>query len=54
MQDDREDYSEVRMIGFAYIGTRLYCVVYTDRGDVRRVISLRKANRREEKRYATA
>lgn len=26
---------------------RLYCVVYVDREDVRRVISLRKANQKE-------
>jgi uncharacterized DUF497 family protein len=36
------------------VGVRLYCVVFVDRGDVRRIISLRKANRREEKRYAQA
>lgn len=53
-QDDRFDYGEVRMIGFAYIGPRLHCVVYTDRGDVRRIISLRKTNKREERRYAEA
>lgn len=52
MEDDRQDYGEVRMIGFAYIGLRLYCVVYTDRGKIRRVISLRKANSREINRYA--
>lgn len=45
-------YGEVRMIGFAYIGLRLCCVVYTGRGDERRIISLRKANKREVTRYA--
>jgi uncharacterized DUF497 family protein len=40
------------MIGYAYMGLRLMCVVFTDRGDERRVISLRKANSREVKRYA--
>jgi uncharacterized DUF497 family protein len=53
-QDERADYGEVRMIGFAYIGQRLHCMVDTDRGDVRRIISLRKTNKREEKRYAEA
>ena len=48
------DYAEQRMIGFAYIGLRLYCVVFTDRDDVRRIISLRKANRREIAHYAAA
>lgn len=51
VQDTRRDYNEVRMIGLAPIGARLYCVVYTDRGDERRVISLRKANSREVARY---
>jgi uncharacterized protein len=50
--DDRKTYGEPRMIGFAYIDLRLMCVVYTDRDDERRLISLRKANSREVKRYA--
>lgn len=51
-QDKRHDYDEIRMLGFAPIGSRVYCIVYTDRGDARRIISLRKANRREVKCYA--
>lgn len=47
MPDGRKDYGETRMIGFALIGERLFCVVYTDREDVRRIIGLRKANERE-------
>ncbi|MFT3791454.1 MAG: BrnT family toxin [Rudaea sp.] len=50
--DDRKDYREVRMVGYAPIGERLYCVVFTDRGETRRIISLRKANAREVKKYA--
>ena len=50
--DTRKVYGEPRMIGFAYIGLRLMCVVFTDRVDERRIISLRKANSREVKRYA--
>ncbi|WP_257266002.1 MULTISPECIES: BrnT family toxin [unclassified Endozoicomonas] len=53
-QDRRCNYGEQRMVGLAYLGLRLCCVVYTDRGDVRRIISLRKANKREMKRYAKA
>lgn len=52
--DTRRDYDELRMIGYAYIGTRLYCVVFADRDGERRVISLRKANSREVKKYASA
>ena len=51
-QDHRRDYGESRVIGLAYLGTRLMVVVFVDRGDERRVISLRKANYREVKRYA--
>jgi len=51
-QDDRSEYSEVRMIGYAPIDHRVYCVVYTDRNNIRRIISLRKANKREVIQYA--
>lgn len=54
VEDTRYDYGETRMIGYAYIGMRLVCVVYTDREQVRRIISLRKATKREIKNYAQA
>lgn len=50
-RDDRFDYGEVRMIARGMIEGRLFVCVYTDRGDVRRIISLRKANRREQNAY---
>lgn len=46
-QDMRRNYGETRMIALAPIGERLYCVVYVDRENDRRIISLRKANQRE-------
>jgi uncharacterized DUF497 family protein len=49
--DDREDYRELREIGYALISDRLYCVIFTQRGEDFHVISLRKANRREITRY---
>lgn len=49
--DDRKDYGECRMAGLALRGTRVFCVVFTDRGEERRIISLRKANAREVRRY---
>jgi uncharacterized protein len=52
-EDRRQDYGETRMIGYAPIGNRVYCVVYTERDHVRRIISLRKANSREVKKYAS-
>ena len=53
MPDNRRDYGELRFIGYALMGSRLYCVVFTDRENIRRVISLRKANSREVVRYAS-
>ncbi|MEO5371633.1 MAG: BrnT family toxin [Magnetococcus sp. DMHC-1] len=50
--DRRHDYGEPRMIGYVPKRNRLYCVVFADREGVRRIISLRKANKRETKRYA--
>ena len=50
--DQRRDYGEPRMAGIGYIGQRLYYVVFADRDEGRRIISLRKANMREVRRYA--
>lgn len=50
--DLRNDYGEPRKVAIGYIGFRLYQVVFVDRADGRRVISLRKANIRETRRYA--
>jgi uncharacterized DUF497 family protein len=49
--DDRQEYGEVRMIALAPRTGILYYVAFVDRGSVRRVISLRRANRREVKHY---
>lgn len=51
-QDTRHNYGETRMIALAPIRERLYCAVYVDREDDRRIISLRKANYREVIQYA--
>jgi len=49
--DERRDYGELRMIALAPATGVLYYVAFTDRGRVRRIISLRRANRREVKHY---
>lgn len=49
--DDRQDYGELREIGYAPIDGHLYCVLFTQRGEAFRVISIRRANSREVKRY---
>ena len=51
MTDDRFDYGEVRQLAFGRIRGRLFVCVYADRDAERRVISLRKANKREVQRY---
>lgn len=49
--DERQDYREARMIALAPQDGVLYYVAFVDRGGVRRIISLRRANRREVKHY---
>ena len=49
--DQRREYGELRMIALAPATGVLYYVAFVDRGAVRRVISLRRANRREVKHY---
>ena len=51
-EDLRENYGETRLIAIGYIGLRLHVIVYVDRASNRRIISLRKANRREVMKYA--
>ncbi len=49
--DDRFVYDESRMIALAPHADTLYYVAFVDRGEVRRIISLRRAERREVKHY---
>lgn len=49
--DDRFDYDETRMIALAPAASTLYYVAFVDRDEVRRIISLRRAERREVKHY---
>ena len=49
--DDRFDYAELRMIALAPKTGTLYYLAFVDRGEARRIISLRRANRREVKHY---
>jgi len=50
-EDRRKNYDEKRMVAYGYIKGRLVAVVYTEGKDTRRIISLRKTNSREVKRY---
>ena len=49
--DDRFEYGELRMIALAPKTGILYCVAFVERGKMRRIISLRQANRREVTHY---
>jgi uncharacterized DUF497 family protein len=49
--DERFEYDEIRVIALAPKTGILYYVAFVDRGEVRRIISLRRANRREVKYY---
>ena len=49
--DNRTDYGEVRMVALAPIGDILFVVAFVDREKARRIISLRRANRREVSHY---
>jgi len=53
-EDKRKDYGERRYCVLGFIEDRLYSVVFTPRDGKPRVISLRKANKREVKRYEKA
>jgi uncharacterized DUF497 family protein len=47
--DDRRDYGEARWISMGMLRGRMVVLVWTARGDVRHIISMRKANEREQK-----
>jgi hypothetical protein len=49
--DNRRDYGETRYITLAKIENRLYIVAFTLRSSIIRLISARKANNKEVKRY---
>ena len=49
--DDRVEYGELRMIALAPKTGILYYVAFVERGKIRRIISLRQANRREVTHY---
>jgi len=52
--DDRLDYSEPRIQTAGWLDGRIVIVVWTPRGDARRIISMRKANDREVSRLQEA
>ena len=49
--DDRRKYGETRIRAIGVVGSVTLHCAYTQRGDVRRIISLRYANRKERDAY---
>lgn len=54
VDDHRRDYGERRIIAIGTVEGRVLACVYTDRAGVRRIISLRAANRGERDEYRAA
>lgn len=52
--DARKEYGEARFVTVGRLDGRIVVVVWTPRGLSRRIISMRKANEREIKKYTAA
>lgn len=53
-EDDRKNYPERRFVALGYLDNRLHVLCFTPTDNGIRVISFRKANERERKRYEEA
>jgi uncharacterized DUF497 family protein len=51
--DGRHDYGEVRYVALGFLDGRLHVLCFTETDNGIRVISFRKANSREVRRYAS-
>ena len=49
--DTRKDYGEQRLVGLGQLDRAVVVAVFTKRGGVTRIISIRRANRNERKIY---
>ncbi|WP_374374179.1 BrnT family toxin [Tabrizicola sp.] len=54
LADTRLDYGEDRFMTVGYLRDRMVIVIWTMRGTSRRIISLRKANEREQDAYRSS
>ena len=52
VEDTRRNYGERRIVCFGLLAGRLVVIGYTPRGPVRHIFSMRKANDREQARFA--
>jgi len=51
-RDKRQNYREDRFITVGWLDSNVIVIVWTPRGETRRIISMRKANDREKALYA--
>ncbi|MFC5431122.1 BrnT family toxin [Paraburkholderia denitrificans] len=51
LQDTRQDYGEPRFITVGALDGRMEVLAWTQRGERRRIISMRKANEREQAQF---
>ena len=49
--DARFDYAESRFVSYGMVEGRVWACVFVMRGNVHRIVSVRKANEREQRRY---
>ena len=52
--DTRRDYGEARFMTVGCLSARMVVLIWTPRGDTRRIISLRKANAREQAAFGSS
>jgi uncharacterized DUF497 family protein len=51
IEDDRFEYGEQRFVTLGLLNGRVVVIVHTEREDIIRIISVRKATKNEEKSY---
>ena len=51
IEDDRKNYGEKRYITIGFLDNRMVVLAWTQRGPNKRIISMRKANDREQAHY---
>jgi uncharacterized DUF497 family protein len=49
--DEREDYGEIRYLTYGRLGSKTVAIVWTQRGQARRIISMRECHAKERNRY---
>jgi len=50
-EDDRFEYGETRLVSVGHLRGRMVIIIWTQRADARHIISMRKANDREQERF---